>query len=205
MFIAGPAVVQRGLGEDVDKEALGGAHLHARESGAVDNEAQSEDDAFAQIRCFLSYLPSNAWAQPPRLASTDDPRRRDDELIRIVPRNCRRAYDVRAILAHVVDRGSPFEMARHYGPSLVTAVGAPGQLLRGGGPRQRPTPGRGRAHGRGCGEAGATRRSCDTFHVPVVNVVDQPDNADGISFGIDSDDTESTAESYLGTIRFTKP
>jgi hypothetical protein len=41
--------------------------------------------------------------------------------------------------------------------------------------------------------------------VPVVNVVDQPDNADGISFGIDSDDTESTAESYLGTIRFTKP
>ena len=122
MFIAGPAVVQRGLGEDVDKEALGGAHLHARESGAVDNEAQSEDDAFAQIRCFLSYLPSNAWAQPPRLASTDDPGRRDDELIRIVPRNRRRAGDVRALLAHVVDRGSPFEMARHYGPSLVTAV-----------------------------------------------------------------------------------
>ena len=150
-------------------------------------------------------MPSNAWAQPPRLASTDDPGRRDDELIRIVPRNRRRAGDVRALLAHVVDRGSPFEMARHYGSSLVTAAGASGQLLSGGGPRQRPTPGRGRTHDAASEKLAQLVDLCDTFHVPVVNVVDQPDNPDGISFGIDSDDTESTAESYLGTIRFTKP
>src|SRR5262249_23509726 len=54
VFIAGPPVVKRGLGEDVDKETLGGAHIHARESGVVDNEAESEDDAFAQIRRFLA-------------------------------------------------------------------------------------------------------------------------------------------------------
>jgi acetyl-CoA carboxylase carboxyltransferase component len=151
-------------------------------------------------------LPSNAWAQPPRLASTDDPGRRDDSLIRIVPRNRRRAYDVRALLAHVVDRGSLFEMARHYGPSLVTAVARrdgyyPAVGVLANDPRQAG----------GALTAAASEKLaelvdlCDTFHEPVVNFVDQPDNSDGISFGIDSDDTDSTAESYRGTIRFTKP
>ncbi len=59
LFVAGPPVVVRGIGEQVDKETLGGAHIHAHGSGCVDNEVNSEDEAFADIRRFLSYLPAN--------------------------------------------------------------------------------------------------------------------------------------------------
>ena len=65
LFVAGPPVVRRGIGQDVDKETLGGSSIHTRESGAVDNEVASEDEAFAQIRRFLSYLPSSVYELPP--------------------------------------------------------------------------------------------------------------------------------------------
>ena len=57
IFPSGPPVVRRAIGEILDKEALGGAQMRVHESGQVDNEAESEEDAFEQIRQFLSYLP----------------------------------------------------------------------------------------------------------------------------------------------------
>src|SRR5215510_457265 len=81
VFVAGPPVVKRGLGEDVDKETLGGSHIHTRESGVVDNEVASEEETFVEIRRFLGYLPANAWQAPPRATSDDDPRRRDEPLV----------------------------------------------------------------------------------------------------------------------------
>ena len=110
LFVAGPPVVKWGVGEDLTKEELGGAEIHAHMSGAVDNEAESEDDAFAQIRRFLSYLPQSVWNVPPRVTPDDDPARREEELISIVPRNRRHGYDARRIVELVMDRDSFFEM-----------------------------------------------------------------------------------------------
>src|ERR1700751_2442683 len=58
LFVAGPPVVERGVGEVASKESLGGSHIHAHGSGVVDNEVATEEEAFAAIRIFLSYLPS---------------------------------------------------------------------------------------------------------------------------------------------------
>ena len=66
LFVAGPPVVRRAFGQEVDKETLGGSHIHAHGSGAVDNEVESEDEAFEQIRRFLSYLPTSVYERPPR-------------------------------------------------------------------------------------------------------------------------------------------
>lgn len=173
VFIAGPPVVKRGLAEDVDKEALGGSHIHARGSGVVDNEAESEEDAFDQIRRFLSYLPQNVWQMPPRANPTDDPARREEELLSIIPRNRRQPYDVRRLLAHVMDGGSLFEIAPCYGRSLVTALarldGYPVGALAN-------DP---KFHGGALTADGSEKLTrfvdlCDTFHLPVVNFVDQP-------------------------------
>src|SRR5215218_3373891 len=72
LFVAGPPVVaMAGLGEAPDKEELGGARLQAR-AGAVDNVAADEDDALAQLKRFLSYLPANVWEAPP-LEPVSDP------------------------------------------------------------------------------------------------------------------------------------
>ena len=173
LFVAGPPVVERGVGEKVTKEELGGSSIHARGSGAVDNEVDSEDEAFAQIRRFLSYLPANVWQLPPRAETADPPSRREEELLSIIPRDRRRAYDVRRILQLVLDRDSFFEIGRLYGRPLVTglarlnghAVGVlAGDPMQGGGALD------------AAGSEKMTRfiDLCDTFHLPVVNFVDQP-------------------------------
>ena len=87
LFVAGPPLVRRGIGQDVDKESLGGAQIHARGSGAVDNEVTDEEEAFRQIRRFLSYLPPSVYEIPPVSEAVDPPDRREEELLSAIPRN----------------------------------------------------------------------------------------------------------------------
>jgi acetyl-CoA carboxylase carboxyltransferase component len=173
LFVAGPPVVRRALGRDVTKEELGGAHIHARESGTVDNEAPSEDEAFAQIRRFLSFLPASVWETAPRVDPEDDPERREEALLSIVPRERRKTYDVRKLLALVLDRGSFFEIGRYQGRALVTGLAridgiAVGVLAND--PRV--------AAGAIDADAAEKLTRCvdlfDTFRLPVVNFVDNP-------------------------------
>src|SRR5262249_48392005 len=103
LFVAGPPVVELGVGEKVTKEELGGCGIHPRGRGAGTNEFESKDEASAKIRRFLSYLPSNVWQSPQRIENRDDPRRREEELVSLIPRDRRRSYDVRRILNLVLD------------------------------------------------------------------------------------------------------
>lgn len=173
LFVAGPPVVERGVGEKVTKEELGGAHIHARGSGCVDNEVESEEEAFAQIRGFLSYLPQNVWQIPPRMESQDDPQRREEELISIIPRDRRRAYDVRHLLNLVLDCDSFFEIGKYYGRPLVIGLAR----LNGysvGILASDPKQGGGGLDADGSEKMTRFVDLCDTFHLPVVNFVDQP-------------------------------
>jgi acetyl-CoA carboxylase carboxyltransferase component len=173
LFVAGPPVVERGVGEKLSKEQLGGHAIHARGSGAVDNEVETEDEAFAAIRRFLSYLPSSVWSAPPRGALTDDPKRRDDELISIIPRERRRSYDVRRILNLIVDHGSFFEIGFYYGRPLVAGLarlhGYPIGVIA-----NDPKQGGGAPNSAACDKMIRLVDLCDTFHIPVVNFVDNP-------------------------------
>src|SRR6202790_3338107 len=119
LFVAGPPVVKWGTGEELTKEELGGSEIHAHVSGAVDNEVDSEDEAFVHMRRFLSYFPQNVWQVPPYAKPDDKPDRREEELLSIIPRNRRQGYDTRRMLELVLDRDSFFEMAPYFGPSLV--------------------------------------------------------------------------------------
>lgn len=173
VFPAGPPVVRRALGMDIHKEDLGGYKVHAMKSGVIDNLAENEDDAFQQIRRFLSYLPSNIWQLPPRVENGDDPNRREDELIRIIPKNRMRVYNPRRMVNLIVDKDSFFELAPFYGRSLITGFarfnGYPVGLLANdpyyiGGSLDAPASEK------------LTRfvDMCDMFHLPIVNFVDQP-------------------------------
>jgi len=171
MFVAGPPVVKR-VGEDLDKEQLGGSHIHAR-NGAVDDEVESESEAFAAARRFLSYLPASVHELPPRGDREDDPDRREEFLIDVVPRDDRRVYKMRRIIEAVVDRGSWFEMGRRWGRSLVTGLarldGWPVALLAND-PYQYA----------GGWTAAASQKAtrfielAETFHLPVIHLVDNP-------------------------------
>src|SRR5580698_581711 len=95
IFPGGPPVVKAALGLDITKEELGGDHIHTRLSGCIDNLAETEADALAQVRRFLSFLPSSVHEMAPRAAAADDADRTEEALLGITPRNRRQAYDAR--------------------------------------------------------------------------------------------------------------
>ncbi len=120
VFTAGPKVAE-GIGEAaMSNEALGGADIHAR-NGVIDDEAESEQAAFAKARAFLSYLPSSIKGRAARTANHDPVSRRDEELIAVAPRDRRHAYSMRRIINSVFDRKSAFEMGTRWGRSVITA------------------------------------------------------------------------------------
>ena len=172
ILIGGPALVERALGVLMTKDELGGAQVHAR-SGVVDNLADDEHDAFAQARRFLSYLPASVDQRAPKTSTDDKPERMEEDLIEAVPRNARTGFDMRAIVRMVMDVDSFFEIGATYGRSQITGLarldGQPVGIL---------------ANdcmvyaGAMTAEAAQKYRRfvemCDTFHLPIVNFVDQP-------------------------------
>lgn len=179
VFAGGPPVVQRGVGTSVDKEELGGSQMHTRQSGVVDNEAASEQEAFALARRFLSYLPSSVFEVPPCLPCEDPADRREEALLSIIPRERRQVYKVRKILELVLDKGSILEIAPNYGTSAVTCLarlgGRPVGVIandpyRSGGGLNRPA----------AEKLESFIDLCDTFHLPLVNFVDQPGTIVGV-------------------------
>jgi acetyl-CoA carboxylase carboxyltransferase component len=120
MFIAGPPVVAR-VGQTYTKDELGGPEVHAH-SGAIDNIAEDEHDAFRLARRFLSYLPGSVDEVAQRAACDDPVERREEKLASIVPTDRRKVYKMRDILDATLDRGSFFEMGRLYGRSSITGL-----------------------------------------------------------------------------------
>lgn len=173
LFPGGPPVVKAALGIDISKEELGDERTQVFESGAVDNLADTEEDAFEMIRQFLSYLPSNVWQMPPRGDTGDDPNRRDEELLSLIPREKRRTYNPRRILKAVVDENSFFEITPHYGRSRIIGLarmhGYPvGVMIN------NPN----RIGGSMDVAAGVKTirflQLCDTFHLPMLYLADEP-------------------------------
>ncbi len=120
MFIAGPPVVKQ-IGEDLTKEELGGSSIHTK-NGAIDDEVESEAEGFTRARRFLSYLPSSVFDVPPRGPQQDDPARREEALIKIVPQSRRQVYKMRTIVDAVFDKSSFFEIGRGHGRSSITGL-----------------------------------------------------------------------------------
>jgi propionyl-CoA carboxylase beta chain len=172
VFVAGPAVVEAGMGESLDKEQLGGIDVVAR-AGTVDVVVDTEDEAFALTRQVLSYLPPNTRTLPARAETVDDPHRRSEALRDAIPRDRRRPYDVRRVLAEVFDTGSVLELGRVFGRSTVTALarldGWPVAVVA-------SDP---RFYGGGMTADAADKMTrfvdlAETFRLPVVHLVDQP-------------------------------
>src|SRR6201997_2509024 len=120
MFVAGPPVVKR-LGQDLTKQELGGADIQTR-AGGVDDAVDTEEEAFAKARRFLSYLPSSVFELPPTLPCNDDPERGEESLIKAVPRSRRQVYKMRPIIESVVDKGSFFEINSNFGRPMIVGL-----------------------------------------------------------------------------------
>ncbi len=180
VFVAGPPVA-KAIGEDVDKEGLGGWEINGR-NGVVDNVVNSEHEAFAAARRFLSYMPLNSSEAPPVIESSDDPKRREEFLIDIVPKDGKTPYMPRKIIEAVVDRekegSSFFEIGALWGRQVVTGLaridGHPVAIIAGD-----PFFLDGAWTADACEKVVRHIDLADTFHLPVVHFVDCPGFAVG--------------------------
>ncbi|HET6470209.1 MAG TPA: carboxyl transferase domain-containing protein [Pseudomonadales bacterium] len=188
MMIAGPALVDWAKLGDVSKEELGHARIHTR-NGAIDDEVESEAEAFQRAATFLSYLPTSVDELPPVIEPNDSPKRREEFLLDVVPKDPRKVYKMRPIIDAVVDLGSFFEIGRAWGRSIICGLarldGVPVALFA-----EDPF-----VYG-GAWTADASRKLtrlidlAGIFHLPLVHLVDCP----GFLIGKQSEEE--------GTIRF---
>ena len=187
LFAAGPAVVAA-IGEVSEREELGGRAVHTR-NGVVDEEVESEAEAFARARAFLSYLPSSVGRLPPFEICHDPVERRDASLIDIVPRDPKLVYSMRRVLSAVVDQDSLFEMGRRWGRAVITAFarfdGKPAAVLA-----SDPSFLGGSWDAKSSEKVERFVRLADQFRLPIVHFVDNP----GFMIG--------RAAEAVGTIRY---
>ena len=171
MFVAGPPVVKR-VGEDLTKEELGGSKIHSK-NGAIDIVVKSEKEAMEVARNILSYLPSSVYELPPREKGDDNPERKDEWLIKAIPKDRRKVYKAREIINTLVDKNSFLEFGKYSGQSVIAGLarldGWPVGILA-----SDPY-----FYGGGWTAEASNKVTrfvdiAETFHLPVVHLVDNP-------------------------------
>jgi acetyl-CoA carboxylase carboxyltransferase component len=173
MFITGPDVVKTVTGEEVTLEQLGGALTHATKSGVAAFVTADEKSCLDEVRYLLSFLPSNNLEEPPRFDTGDDAERLVPEVGALIPSSPNQPYDMKKVIAAVVDDGEFFEYHSLWAMNLVCGfaridghvvgiVGNQPQVLAG-------------VLDIESSEKGARFvRTCDSFNIPLVTFVDVP-------------------------------
>ena len=173
MFITGPDVIKTVTGEEVSQEELGGAMIHATKSGVATFVADDEAQCIEQVRYLLSFLPSNNLEDPPQYTSGDDPERLCEGIIDLIPDSANRAYDMKKVIAEIVDDGDFFEVFPHWAMNIVCGfaridgnvvgiVGNQPQVLAGSLDIDASE------------KAARFVRTCDAFNISLVTFVDVP-------------------------------
>ena len=181
LFVAGPPVVSHAMGYEITKEELGGWHIHCT-NGSVDNLAETEEEAAHMTRTFLSYVPTSVYEPPPVSPPNPDdpPDRRDEELFRLVPRKRTMTFDIRKAITLMADIDSFFEIGPLWATDQVTGfvrfngypvgvIASDSQHANGGS-----------LTADGCIKLKRHLDLCDLFHLPVLNLIDNPGFAVGL-------------------------
>ncbi len=106
------------LGGEMESEDAGDADFHMMKSGQVDIIAESDEDALAKTRDLLTFMPQSCWEKPPKIEATDDPERREEALLEIMPDNPKFTYDIHEIIDLIVDDGEFIEIKEDFAPNL---------------------------------------------------------------------------------------
>ncbi len=173
IFTAGPPVVRASTGEQVSKADLGGPAV-ALASGLVHNRAADDIAALRQIRRYLSYFPSSAWAYPASRAGDERAcPRATPELLDLVPAEHRRVYDMRRVIDAIADGPDWFEIAPEFGPAILCVLahlgGHPVAVVA-----NQPKVLAGAIDVDAAAKAARFITVADAFHLPLVFLADNP-------------------------------
>jgi acetyl-CoA carboxylase carboxyltransferase component len=166
-------VIKAVTNEDVSFEELGGAMTHNTRSGVAHLAAESEEEAFDQLRALLSYIPANNLEDPPYAPPEDDPERMEEALQSIIPDNPKKAYDMIQVIDAVVDAGSFFELQPFWARNIVIGFarldGYPVGVVA-----NQPMHLAGTLDIDSSVKAARFVRFCDAFNIPLITFVDVP-------------------------------
>ena len=178
LFITGPTVIKQVTGELVTAQELGGARAQMNKSGVVHFVAENDVEAVRICKRLLSFLPSNNLEDAPR-SEPDDSRMEDPEMNRIVPLEPKVGYDVRDVLARVVDREDFLEVHAEFARNIVVGFGR----IRGrtaGLVANQPSVLAGALDIDASDKAAAFVRFCNAFNIPLITFVDIPGFLPGV-------------------------
>jgi acetyl-CoA carboxylase carboxyltransferase component len=173
MFITGPDVVKTVTGEEVTLEQLGGAMSHATRSGVATFVAPDEKACLDDVRYLLSFLPSNNLEEPPAAEPAEDEEREIPELRDLVPDSPNQPYDMKKLIAAVVDDGEYLEYFSHWAMNLTCGFARIGGRVVGIVGNQ-PAVLAGVLDIDASEKGARFVRTCDAFNVPLVTFVDVP-------------------------------
>jgi acetyl-CoA carboxylase carboxyltransferase component len=173
MGLAGPALVKAATGEEITKEELGGAETQVDRHGLAHAGVDSEDEALATIRRYLSFLPSNAQAAPATLPCIDPAGRRCQDFAKCVPADSRQPYDVRRVIRELADRDSTFEIQPGFAANAVTAF-ARMQGRSVGFIANQPQKLGGILNSPACEKIAHFVAVCDAYGLPLIYLIDVP-------------------------------
>src|SRR5664279_2190739 len=178
MFITGPQVIKQVTGETVTADQLGGPAAQMNRSGVVHLIAEDDDGALSLCQRLLSFLPSNNLEDPPRLAYTDE-LENDPQLNDIVPAESKVGYDIRTVLARLLDHQDFFEIQPGFAANIVIGFGR----LQGrsvGIVANQPCVLAGALDIDASDKAARFVRFCNAFNLPLVTLVDVPGFLPGV-------------------------
>lgn len=173
MFVTGPDVVKTVTHEEVTFETLGGAVIHTTRSGVADLSFANDVDALLMTRRLVNFLPSNNRDRPPHRSTDDSLARAEKSLDTLVPDNPSQPYDIKEVIAKVVDEGDFFELQPNYAKNLVTGFGR----MEGGSVgfvANQPMVLAGCLDINASIKGARFVRFCDAFNIPIVTLVDVP-------------------------------
>lgn len=173
MFITGPQVIKSVTNEEVTSEALGGAMTHNSVSGVAHFAAENDDDCLEQIRRLIGFLPSNNMEPAPIVDTGDDANRTDESLNSVCPDNSNMPYDMKDVIAKIVDNADYYEVHQHYAMNIITCFARlDGQTT--GIIANQPKVMAGCLDVNASDKAARFIRFCDAFNIPLLNLVDVP-------------------------------
>jgi len=175
MFITGPEVIKTVTGEEVAFEDLGGARTHNTKSGVAHYMASDEDDALEYVKNLLSFLPSNNMDEVPYLDVEADLEISAEDLLldTIIPDSPNQPYDMHKVIETIVDDGEFLETQAMFAPNIICGYGrVEGRPV--GIVASQPMQFAGTLDIDASEKAARFVRTCDSFNVPVITLVDVP-------------------------------
>ncbi len=110
------------MGGEIESEDAGRADFHMEKSGQVDLLADSDEEAMQLAKRLLAFIPQNCWQKPERTTASDNPERREEALLDVMPDNPKFTYDIHDIIDLIVDDGAFFEIKEDFAPNLVVGL-----------------------------------------------------------------------------------